>query len=63
MKDAVLDTNPGSPADRPVAGQPVTAPPPPPAAYASLGALFIAGSGVYIAVREARGSHKRRAKA
>lgn len=32
MKDAVLDTNPGSPADRPVAGQPVTAPPPPPAA-------------------------------
>ncbi len=34
-----------------------------PDAYAYLGALFIAGSGVYIAVREARGSHKRRAKA
>ena len=34
-----------------------------PDAYAYLGALFIAGSGVYIALREARGSHKRRAKA
>lgn len=34
-----------------------------PDAYAYLGALFIAGSGVYIALREARGTHKRRAQA
>jgi len=34
-----------------------------PDAYAYLGALFIAGSGVYIALREAHGSRKRRAKA
>jgi len=32
-----------------------------PDAYAYLGALFIAGSGVYIAVREARGKSRRRA--
>ncbi|MEG3092313.1 signal peptidase I [Sphingomonas sp. PB1R3] len=32
MKDAVLDTNPGSPAERPAADPSVTAPPPPPAA-------------------------------
>jgi signal peptidase I len=32
MKDAVLDTNPGSPAERPVAEPSVAAPPPPPAA-------------------------------
>jgi drug/metabolite transporter (DMT)-like permease len=34
-----------------------------PDAFAYLGALFIAGSGVYIAVREARGKGKRRSKA
>ena len=34
-----------------------------PDAYAYLGALFIAGSGVYIAVREARAKGKRRGKA